>query len=313
MDNRLRLSVRMNYLLTVVILVLAVALLYKFGLFNLFSPSFGNTLAGINNPLTPAQLAVINGAPNSYFETAGERLLNGTLNNRIITAQQNESGNFPTLITGGKPTVIYIGSISCVWCGSNRWAMALALSRFGSFGSLYNGYSALQDSDVPTLYWSVNNVTTTSGYNFKNNYTSSYITFISAEYDSPITKGFSIVPISYFVQNATNSTTRQAMMFMNSTGLFSGTPFTYWGNTILRGSDGIVFGNSTPSGSSLPLTNMTHQQVLDQLKNFNDQFAWSQYAAADVYISYVCPTIKNAASVCSLPAIEKLEQVQGLS
>jgi hypothetical protein len=53
----------------------------------------------------------------------------------------------------GKPSVIYIGAISCVWCGENRWAMAMALSRFGSFNSLYIGYSSIHDGDVPTLYW----------------------------------------------------------------------------------------------------------------------------------------------------------------
>ena len=56
---------------------------------------------------------------------------------------------------------------------------------------------------------------------------------------------------------------------------------------------------------------MTHQQVLDQFSKSNDQFAWADYAAADIYISYVCPTINNAAPVCSLPAIKQLEQLKG--
>ena len=122
------------------------------------------------------------------------------------------------MMVNGKPTVIYIGATSCVWCGSNRWAMALALSRFGTFGRLYKGYSALQDSDVPTLFWSADNITTQSGINFDNNYTSNYISFISAEFESPITKGFEMAPISYFIQNAPNPTYRQAMTFMNNTG-----------------------------------------------------------------------------------------------
>lgn len=304
---------RINYILTVAVIVLAVALLYKFGLFNLFSPNFGNTIAGINTPLTPAQLSVINNAPNSYFESAGERLLNNSLNDPVTPARPNDTGIYPIMMVNGKPTVIYIGATSCVWCGSNRWAMALALSRFGTFGRLYKGYSALQDSDVPTLFWSADNITTQSGINFDNNYTSNYISFISAEFESPITKGFEMAPISYFIQNAPNPTYRQAMTFMNNTGRYAGTPYTLWGNTILTGADAVVFGNSTPTGSSLPLTGMTHQQVLDQFSKSNDQFAWADYAAADIYISYVCPTINNAAPVCSLPAIKQLEQLQGLA
>ena len=58
---------------------------------------------------------------------------------------------------------------------------------------------------------------------------------------------------------------------------------------------------------------MTHAQVLSQLSSFNDQFAWSEYAAADVYIAQVCPSINNTAPVCSLPAIKSIGSVMGLT
>ena len=42
---------------------------------------FGKRLTNINAPLNSTELAVINDAPSSYFETAGEMLLNGSIDN----------------------------------------------------------------------------------------------------------------------------------------------------------------------------------------------------------------------------------------
>ena len=191
--------------------------------------------------------------------------------------------------------------------------MALALSRFGNFTALYNGYSSFGDGDVPTLYWKPNNYTATSGATFGNEYHSNYINFYTTEYDSPINGSFQMQSLSYLEARAPNSTYAAVVSYMNSTGKFQGTPFTLWGYTIVTGADGVVFGNSTPTSSSLPLTNETHAQVLGQLQSFNDQFAWGEYAAADVYIADLCPAIHNSAPICSLPAIKSIGAAMGLS
>lgn len=271
-----------------------------------------HTLAGIDTPLNSTELSIINNAPASYFESAGEKLLNGSITNEIALAPVSNSSKFSAFSVNGKPSVIYIGAISCIYCGENRWAMALALSRFGSFSKLYEGYSSFGDGDIPTLYWNKDNYTTPAGVTFGNFYSSNYINFISSEYDSPITAGFEVQPLSYFIGKAPNSTYLKALSFMNSTNLFQGTPFTFWGNTAVTGADGVVFGNTTPTGSTLPIASMTHAQVLSQFKNFSDQFAWSEYAAADIYISMVCPSINNSASICQLPAIQSIEKIEGL-
>ncbi len=304
-DKKLSNSRKMNYILSIIIIGLGLVIVHGA---HLFAANFGNTLAGIDTPFSSANLAVINNAPNSYFQSAGEMFLNNTLKDPVILSQANSSSYSPPEFNG-KPSVIYIGAISCVFCGENRWAMALALSRFGKFGSLYVGYSAIHDSDVPTIYWLPVNYTTQAGVSYGNTYNSTYISFLSADYESPITQGFTVQPISYFIQNAPNSTYREALNFMNSTNKFGGTPFTIWGNTLVPGADAIVFGNTTPTTSVFPITNMTHAEVLSQLKNFNDQFAWAEYAAADVYVSYICAAINNSAPVCALPAIRSMEAI----
>ncbi len=268
---------------------------------------FGKRLTNIDQPLNATELAAINNAPSSYFEAAANMLLAGNLSDMVPPVSPSSASTSNAFVFDGKPSVIYIGAISCIYCGENRWAMALALSRFGNFTNLYKGYSSFGDYDVPTLYWSQDNYTTAAGVGYGNSYSSRYINFISADYESPIIEGFQVQPLSYFASHAPNSTYRSAILLMNSTGKFSGTPFTLWGNAIFSGADSVVFGNTTPSSPPLPLTYMTHGQVLSQIGSFSDRFAWAEYAGADVYIASMCPSISNSAPVCSLPGIKAIE------
>ncbi len=285
---------------------------------NSSSGSLGSTIAGINQPLNSSALAVINNAPNSYFETAGLMALNRSINNQLIATASNVS----PYVVNGKPSVIYLGSITCVWCGENRWAMALALSRFGNFTQLYQGYSAIGDSDVPTLYWSMANYNipdslsvTGTGITIGSGYSSNYINFLPIEWQGNIMGGFYIqsLPVTQQEVNLTgNSSYIGAFNYIvqlqnaNSTS-FKGTPYTIWGGSLVGGADAVDFGNSTPSGTGLPLTYETHAQILGQLRNPSDQFAWTEYAAADLYVAHVCKAISNKAPVCALSAIQKIE------
>lgn len=272
--------------------------------------SFGDRLTNINKPLTATDLSIINNAPNSYFETAGEMLINQTIVNTVSATVKK----VPPFVLNGKPSVIYLGSITCIFCGENRWAMALALSRFGNFSNLFEGYSSLGDGDVPTLYWSpshYNNATVDLG----SFYTSNYINFIAIEDTNPITGGFVVQPIPIIQQeiNQTNNTAYiDAFKLIVELNNFQGTPYTIWGNNQVSGADAIDFGNTPPTSSTdIPIQNMTHAQVFSQLANFNDQFSQTEYAAADLYVAMICGSINNTASVCSLPAIHTIEVKNG--
>jgi len=269
------------------------------------APNFGHTLAGINTPLTPAQLAVINNASNSYFEQAGEMYLNHSLPN-VGGASVSRTNS---LVVNGKPSVIYLGATSCIYCGENRWAMALALSRFGQFGTLYTGYSALGDGDVPTIYWSPALYNTSSATTFGSNYTSSYINFLPIEYQSKITLGFQVQSIPYFQQQAQangNGAYINATNLIAQLNTFQGTPYTIWGRDIVPGADAIAFTNGNTT-----IMNMTHAQIYAQLANPDNQFSWTQYAGADLYIAMVCSSMGNTPPICSLPAIQGIERVSG--
>ncbi len=273
--------------------------------------TFGSRLTDINAPLNASELAVINNAQNAYFEKAGEMLLNGSINNTVQASVKNVN----PITVNGKLSVVYLGSITCIFCGENRWAMALALSRFGNFTYLFKGYSSLGDQDVPTLYWSPATYSD-AGFTFGSFYNSRYINFIAMENTEPISQGFSLQPFATMQQevNATdNKAYIDAFHYILELNNFQGTPYTIWGNYQVGGADAVVFGNSTPQTNKLPLTYMTHNQVLAQLAAPRDQFSYSEYAAADLYVAMICKSMNNNASVsaCQLPAIQKIEQATG--
>ncbi len=273
---------------------------------------FGTRLTGINSPLSSAELSVINNASNNNFELAGLMFLNGTLANQVGA----QPVLVPEIIVNGKPSVVYIGAISCIFCGENRWAMALALSRFGGFSQLYKGYSSFGDADLPTLYWAPADYNSTQGVVFGNFYTSSYINFLTIENSSPIRLGFVPPTLSYMAQQAialNNTAYETAVNTISQLNDYQGTPYTLWGKFIVSGADAFDFGNSsaTLSNGRYPLTNNTHEQVLSQLAQPNDQFAYTEYAAADLYLTLLCISTSNPVAACHLPAITQIEARSG--
>jgi hypothetical protein len=76
------------------------------------------------------------------------------------------------LTSGGKPEVLYIGGEFCPYCAAERWALAAALSRFGTFTGLRLIHSSPTDTDAstPTLSF------------YKSGYTSKYLSFAPVEW-----------------------------------------------------------------------------------------------------------------------------------
>lgn len=75
------------------------------------------------------------------------------------------------LTVAGKPDVLYIGAEYCPFCAAERWALAVALSRFGTFSGLH--FIRSTSSDI------FSNTSTLSFY--KSTYTSKYVTFSPVE------------------------------------------------------------------------------------------------------------------------------------
>jgi hypothetical protein len=275
--------------------------------------TFGERLTNINAPFNSMELAIINNAPDSYFEKGGEMLLNQTLTNRVGGIIPKK---LPDFILNGKPIAAYFGSTTCIYCAENKWAMAMALSRFGSFSQLFKGYSALQDGDLPSVFWAPAEYNDTSTTSFGAFFSSNYISFLAIEDSAKITGGFTLTPLQT-IQTRANATQNLAyddlMKYIILSNDFRGTPFTIWGSYEVAGVDAVILGNSTPtSNSDIPLSRMTQEDVLRLLGTPNSQFAWSEYAAADIYVAMLCKTLNDAAPVCNLPAIQSIGTQMGI-
>jgi Domain of unknown function (DUF929) len=79
---------------------------------------------------------------------------------RTVGAPEDVVG--PTRVTGdhaplvgadGKPEVLYVGAEYCPYCAAERWALAVALARFGTFSGLETTHSSTTDvyPDTRTL------------------------------------------------------------------------------------------------------------------------------------------------------------------
>ena len=92
-----------------------------------------------------------------------------------------------------------MGAEYCPYCGAARWAMIVALSRFGTFSGLSTVHLSSTDVDPNTPTWSFFQVT----------YTSKYLTFTPVEMTTNVPDSTS--PSGY-VTLQTPSAAQQALM-----------------------------------------------------------------------------------------------------
>lgn len=115
----------------------------------------GRYLQYVGKPVSSTILQQITGVSDSTLSTIGAP--------QGVTPPVAISG--PTLTSGGKPEVLYIGGDYCPFCGVERWAMVVALSHFGTFHGLeymLSGDLPEVNPDTPTFTFS--NTTLTSNY-----------------------------------------------------------------------------------------------------------------------------------------------------
>lgn len=78
----------------------------------------------------------------------------------------------PALTSGGKPELLYMGGEYCPYCAAERWALAAAVSRFGTLSGLSLIHSSPTDTyaSTPTLSFATAR------------YTSNYLAFVPVEW-----------------------------------------------------------------------------------------------------------------------------------
>ena len=121
------------------------------------------------SPAPASVVSDINSVPGSTFDTIGK----GSVNSLPASIKAS------ALTENQKPEVFYEGAEFCPYCATERWAMAVALARFGTFSNL-----KITKSSSTDVYPNTNSLSF-----YKSTYTSKYVTFTPLELYTNIPSG----------------------------------------------------------------------------------------------------------------------------
>ena len=140
------------------------------------SPATDNSPNGPTGAALASVVTNVTSVPASTLDTVGDG--NGAFTGKIQTIKPAGA----PLTANGKPEMLYMGAEYCPYCAAERWAMIVALSRFGTFSGLQTIHSAAANGagdaepypNTPT--WTFAHST----------YTSKYLTFTPVELQTNI-------------------------------------------------------------------------------------------------------------------------------
>jgi hypothetical protein len=191
----------------------------------------------------------------------------------------------------GKPRVLYAGAEYCPYCATERWAIVVALSRFGTFHNL--GQTASSPSDVypSTATLSFHGAT----------YTSKYLSFTGVEMQS------NQVVNGHYANLDTLSTADQALFQKYDTA-----PLTNQTGAIpfidLAGKYGIAGAQYNPQ----VLQGKTHAQIAAALSNPASPIARGADGAANLITAALCQSTNNQpTAVCASPGVRTAKAALG--
>jgi thiol-disulfide isomerase/thioredoxin len=180
------------------------------------------------------------------------------------------------LTSGGKPEMLYIGAEWCPYCAAERWAMAVALSRFGHFTPLKGVHSSATDvyPNTATLTF------------YRSTYTSNYLVFTPVENQD----------VNRNLLQATTSAQQALWAKYDPPG--DSYPFIDIGNRYL----GAVTYNPQV------LQGLSWSQIATDLHNPSSPVAQGAVGSANLFTAAICKLTGNApASVCTAAPIPALQ------
>jgi thiol-disulfide isomerase/thioredoxin len=182
----------------------------------------------------------------------------------------------PALVSGGKPEMLYIGAEWCPYCAAERWAMAVALSRFGSFTTLNGVHSS------PTDVYPNTATLTFAG----STYTSTYLVFTPVETED----------VNHNVLQA--PTAAQKALWAKYQPPGDSFPFIDIGNRFV----------AATTYNPQVLQGLSWSQIAADLHNPSSPVAQGAVGSANLITAAICKVTGNApASVCTASPIPALQ------
>jgi len=199
--------------------------------------------------------------------------------------------NQSALIENARPEVLYVGAEFCPFCAAERWSLAIALLRFGTF----KGLSTIASS-------STDEYPSTATLDFRGAvFTSSYVTFTEVEVENvnhqplqSLTKAQNALVDKYDTSKYIPNLTQPGSI-----------PFIDFGNRFFQ-----VGSSYSPS----ILAGMRAKKIASDLSDHNNSVTQSIVATANQLTADICVLTKEQPGrVCLSPGVESADTKQGLA
>jgi thiol-disulfide isomerase/thioredoxin len=285
-EQRRRILIAAGSIIAVVAVVLA------FVIFKLNSkPS--TSAAGPNGPTGSALTALVNtttSVPASTLDAVGSG--GGAVTNLPIKI------NGTALAADGKPEMLYMGAEYCPYCAAERWAMIVALSRFGTFSGLATTHSAATDGAGSSEPYP--NTPTWTFANAK--YSSPYLTFTPVELNTNIPD-----PSSGFYTTLQKPTAAQQALitkydtqpYIPASAEPGAIPFIYFGGKYM------IAGTSPAMNQAL--TGLDWNQIAADLHNPSSPVAKAEDGTANYITAAICKMTGNQPASACTATVQSLE------
>jgi len=206
-------------------------------------------------------------------------------------AKPKVAGGQPALVLDGRPAAIFIGGEFCPLCASERWAIVMAFSRFGTFSGLKETTSSPWDQDPSTPTFSF----------YGASYTSRYVTLLMVERQGNDTSGPGtrrtlepLTPLESTLWARYERAFRQVDSF----------PFLDVGNRVF-----VVSASYDPA----VLAGLTSGEVATRLATPSAPAAADIIATSSYLTAAICSlTTERPVAVCSLSVIRQATRAMGL-
>jgi thiol-disulfide isomerase/thioredoxin len=248
--------------------------------------------SGITTP-TPTSASVLQ-AVTHVSPTVLAAVGTGGQNKALVPLKGGSGSATPPFLTGptDKPEIFYAGAEYCPYCAAERWAMVVALSRFGTFSKLYQTTSSASDvyPNTPSFTF------------YHSEYTSQYIDFVSLEEttNQPDGSGGYTLLQTPTADQQKLINTYDAPPYLSNAGSI---PFIDIANQyVMQGA------NYNPQ----LLANHSWDDIARQLSDKNSDTTKAIVGSANYLTAAICiATKQQPASVCTAAPIPQIEQSLG--
>jgi len=282
-----RAEVRNRVLIISGVTVVIIAVVLAFVVVKLNSKS-GTTASGVSNGPTGAALSSVVTDTTSVPASTLDKVGAGSGVSALPVAIKGGS----PLTSGGKPEVLYMGEEYCPYCAAERWAMVVALSRFGTFSGLSTVHSGNNSGEAypNTPTWTFLHAT----------YTSKYLTFSPVEMETniPTSGGQGYTTLQ------TPTSAQQALLTKYDAPPYVPTadngaiPFIDFGNKYMI---------SGASYSPQVLQGKSWSQIATALKDPTSPIAEAVDGAANYLTATICELTGNQPATACTPVVKQLE------